>query len=496
VATEITERLRGGPRVTLCVLDVDSRERVTLGHAERPLAHPQWAPDGTCIYAVARGETGTAGLSQFALLRFARDQSAPTTVAEFTGAGFSPVLSPDGRQFAVSAARGTSNASAPCLLLIDADGRAERELTTDDLTIWADLAWLGGGGTLLALAESGVRRRLLRIETRADALMSTDVTSARFDGQAGEPWIEMMAVPTSAEAVAFYASALDHPGELFVQPRLDEPARQLTTMNPHLPGIALGTGRAVRWPAHDGMIIEGILVLPPGSEPGRPLPLIVDYHGGPASHVTLGWHGMRQVYAAAGYAVFAPNFRGGTGYGAAFGEALRGDIGGVPFTDSMTGVDYLIAEGIADPGRLFSYGHSWGGYMTNWTATHTDRFRAIVSSGSICDLVSVYHTRYSADVWVWRLLGTPDESPEQYRTWSPIRYVDRVTTPVLILNGAEDRTTPPTQGLEMFTALRKRDIPSEYVVYPREGHALLEPEHHIDRMHRVLDWFSRYAPAS
>ncbi|HEY8291485.1 MAG TPA: alpha/beta fold hydrolase, partial [Thermomicrobiales bacterium] len=419
VAKEITERLRGGPRVALCVLDVASQERVTLGHAERPLDHLIWSLDGGCVYAVARAETDTAGLSHFTLLRFAQSASEPAVVMEFSGAAFAPALSPDGQQFAVSAARGTSNAPAPCLLLVAADGSAQRELSTDDLTTYATLFWLADGATLLALAESGVRRRMIRIDTRTHEAAPMGAGEVHFGERAGTPWIEMMQVAANGAAAAFSASALDHPGDFFIQSRWDAPARRLSAINPHLPSVALGEGRAIQWRGHDGATIEGILILPPGSEPGKPMPLIIDYHGGPASHVTLGWNGMRQVFAMAGYAVFAPNFRGGTGYGAASGEALRGDIGGVPFTDSMTGVDYLIAEGIVDPDRLFAYGHSWGGYMTNWTATHSDRFRAIVSSGSICDLVSVYHTRYAADVWKWRLLGTPDESPEQYLMWSP-----------------------------------------------------------------------------
>jgi dipeptidyl aminopeptidase/acylaminoacyl peptidase len=134
--------------------------------------------------------------------------------------------------------------------------------------------------------------------------------------------------------------------------------------------------------------------------------------------------------------------------------------------------------------------------MTNWTATQTDRFKAIVSSGSICDLLSVFHTRYSADVWEWRLLGTPSQSLEQYLKWSPILQVDKVRVPVLVLNGAEDRTTPPTQGLEMFTALRQRGIRSEHVVYPREGHGITEPAHQIDRVQRILRWFEEAMLAS
>ena len=254
----------------------------------------------------------------------------------------------------------------------------------------------------------------------------------------------------------------------------------------------MGEARAIRWQAKDGTEIEGLLVLPAGYEEGDRTPLVLDYHGGPSAHVNLGWRGSRQIWASAGYAVLAPNFRGSTGYGEAFSEALRGDIGGQPYLDCLSGVDHLIDEGIADPDRIVIYGHSWGGYKVNWTITQTDRFKAAISSGSVANLFSVFGTRYASDVWEWRLHGTPWESPDLYQRWSPIFQANTVTTPTLFLNGAEDRTTPPTQGHEMFVALRKHDVPAEYVLYPGEGHATLEPAHRVDREQRILNWFARW----
>ncbi len=483
VAVEITQRLRGGPAVRLVVLDVAERSFKEVGTADRPLSHLTWTPDGTAIYAVTRADARPAGTSDFRLLRFSLDGAEPTIVAAFSGAAFAPTLSPDGRQFAVSAARGTDNAPSPCLLLLPAGGGDQRDLAMDDLTTYSDLTWLPSGAAVMAVADSGIRRHLVTVCTESGAVATL---------ASGESWIEMARTSADGTTIAFVGSRLDDPGDVFVRSATGGTCSRLTDTNPHRTAIDWGTGGGVTWQAEDGSTIEGILILPPGNEPGTPVPLIIDYHGGPASHVTLGWNGQRQVFAAAGYATFAPNFRGGTGYGSAFSEALRGDIGGKPFTDSIAGVDDLIAQGIADPERMFAYGHSWGGYMTNWTATQTNRFRAIVSSGSVSDLISVFHTRYSADVWEWRLRGTPDESPEQYLKWSPIRYADQVRVPILFLNGTADRTTPPTQGLEMFTALRMREIPAEFVLYPREGHVAAEPAHQIDRMKRVLDWFERY----
>jgi dipeptidyl aminopeptidase/acylaminoacyl peptidase len=387
----------------------------------------------------------------------------------------------------VSGASGSTHAPSPFLRLHAADGSTHRDLSADDRTTFTDLAWLTDGSALTAVADSGVERRIVKIDVATGEV--TPLTN-------GDPWIEMARSNASGDTIAFAGSAVDDPGDVFVL-RLDEnPPGRLSRINPQLAALELAQGERLIWTARDGTPLDGIVLYPPGFAPGGRAPFIIDYHGGPASHVTRGWNGQRQIFATAGYVVFAPNFRGGTGYGAAFSEALRGDLGGVPYTDSIDGVDYLLAEHAIDPARLYAFGHSWGGFMTNWTATQTDRFKAIVSSGSICNLLSVYHTRYSADVWRWRLLGTPSESLDQYLKWSAILQADRVTTPVLFLNGAEDRTTPPTQGQEMFTALRQRGIPAQHVIYPREGHPTLEPAHAIDRMHRVLEWFAKYGGAA
>lgn len=487
VITEISERLRGGPAVRLGVVDVESGVMVELGGDERPFSSICWAPDGTAVYAVSHRHGGV-NPGHFRLLRYAIDQPAadPVCLTEFSGASFAPCLSPDGTRFVVSAARGSSHAPGPCLLLLSADsGEIVAEISADDRTTFFELAWSPAGDAIFALADRGVRRQLVRIDPASGA-----VSSLTGD----ERWIEMARLSGDGSTVAFVSSSLDDPGDLYFLASGGGEPRRATRLNRSLAGIELARGRAFDWTAPDGTTIEGILLLPPGLAEGERLPLIIDFHGGPASHVTLGWNGARQVFAAAGYAVFAPNFRGSTGYGAAFTEALRGDLGGVTLSDSLAGISHLIEEGVVDPDRQFAYGHSWGGFMTNWAVTHTDQFRAAVSSGSICDLVSVYHTRYSADVWEWRLLGRPQDSAalERYRQWSAILYADRVTTPVLFLNGSEDRTTPPTQGLEMFTALRKRDVPAEYVVYPREGHGIVEPVHHVDRLGRILTWFAQH----
>jgi dipeptidyl aminopeptidase/acylaminoacyl peptidase len=487
VTVEITQRSRGGPPVRLCVVDLDGASARMIGQAERPLGGLNWSVDGQSVYAVSRAPGTALGTLQFRLLRYALSGDDAREITCFDGAAFQPTLSLNGAWFAIAAARGTTNAPAPCLLLLSVDGSVMRELSSDDLTTYSDIHWAADSSSIMAIGDAGVQRCVLRIDVASGEATAVPV---------GDVWIETLVCSDDGSTLAFIGSSPADPGDVWVVDSGDDTARRVTQLNPQMAHYDVARGERFTWHAEDGAHLEGIVLYPPDYAAARPAPLIIDYHGGPASHVTLGWNGQRQVFASAGYVVFAPNFRGSTGYGEVFSSALRGDIGGVPFTDCMAGVDRLIADGVVDPDRQFAFGHSWGGYMTNWTATQTDRFKAIVSSGSICDLLSVFHTRYSADVWEWRLLGTPSQSLEQYLKWSPILQVDKVRVPVLVLNGAEDRTTPPTQGLEMFTALRQRGIRSEHVVYPREGHGITEPAHQIDRVQRILRWFEEAMLAS
>lgn len=485
VQTEITERLRGGPPVRLCILDTVTGEIETIGQADRPLSSLSWSPEGSSVLAATREITGYGHPDAFRIVKFPRP-AAEQTQLEFTGSALTFALAPDGQRLAVSAAANSTNAPSPTLFVTLMAGNDRRYLTGDDLTSFHDVSWTASGRTLYAIADRGVERRIVEI----------DIDSGTMRDRTGEGlWIERLSTDASGRAIAFAASTPDDPGDVWVL--FDDHApRRLTAINPSAQEYAFGTGQPIAWEASDGKVIEGVLIVPAMLPAHTTVPLVLHYHGGPAYHIGLGWRGQHQLWAAAGFAVLAPNFRGSTGYGSAFSEELRGDIGGKPFTDCLSGVDHVISEGIANPDRLVVYGHSWGGYKTNWTITQTDRFRAAVSSGSVANLLSVYGTRYSADVWEWRLHGTPWESPEQYLRWSPIRYAQHVKTPTLFLNGLDDRTTPPSQGLEMFTALRKHGIAAQYIGYPREGHLISEPAHRIDREHRILEWFRSYISTS
>ena len=198
-----------------------------------------------------------------------------------------------------------------------------------------------------------------------------------------------------------------------------------------------------------------------------------------------------QLLAAKGFAIFYPNIRGSSGYGQHFMEINRGDWGGGDFRDVMAGVDYLIAQGIADPDHLGIGGWSYGGYMSEWAITQTTRFKAAVSGAWLANLASEYGTENgpSYDHWFY---GVPYENLDGFMKSSPVKYLKNARTPTLILQGDADTTDPLGQSQELYRGLKHYGVEAEMVVYPREPHGFREEKHLVDRLNRILAWYESH----
>jgi dipeptidyl aminopeptidase/acylaminoacyl peptidase len=235
---------------------------------------------------------------------------------------------------------------------------------------------------------------------------------------------------------------------------------------------------------------------PPGFDPAKKYPLILDIHGGP--HSAYGWtfdHEF-QWMAAKGYLVLYPNPRGSTSYGQDFGNIIQYHYPGDDYKDLMAGVDELLKRGYIDPAKLGVTGGSGGGILTNWIITQTDRFKAAVAQRSIADWSSFWYTAdFTLFTRSW-FKGAPFEDPEDYRARSPITYVAKVKTPLMLIEGEADLRTPPTAGGEqMFRALKYLKKPVVMVRFPDETHELSrsgKPWHRIERLRHIVGWFDKY----
>jgi dipeptidyl aminopeptidase/acylaminoacyl peptidase len=249
------------------------------------------------------------------------------------------------------------------------------------------------------------------------------------------------------------------------------------------------------WTAPDGLEIDGLLVLPTG--PG-PYPLIVHVHGGPVWSYRNTWsmyYSLTPLLVSRGYAVLHPNPRGSAGRGQAFAGLVYGDMGGADTQDILSGVEALVERGIADTTRVGVVGGSYGGYMSSWLVTQTNRFAAAVPISPVTDWVSQHYTSNIGFFDQIFLQDDPANAAGRFSTRSPITYADRVRTPTLQTAGARDRCTPPGQAEEFHRALLEHGVTSELAIYPEEGHGVGTFPAIIDYCTRVAGWFERFMPA-
>ncbi|HRI54077.1 MAG TPA: S9 family peptidase [Pseudomonadota bacterium] len=297
----------------------------------------------------------------------------------------------------------------------------------------------------------------------------------------------------------FLRGALSHPPELY---RLDldasgkaaAPPLAMTHVNDvALSEVKLGQSSQLFAKSQDGLNLHSHVVTPPDFTPTRRYPAVVMIHGGPqgAWEDFWQWRWNAQVLAGAGYVVLMPNPRGSEGFGQKFVDQVSADWGGKAYDDIMRCVDVLVAQPYVDKARVAAVGASYGGYMVNWIAGHSDRFAALVSHAGVFDLRSMYGE--TEEVWFtrWEFGGDPWNS-DLYDKWSPSRYIDKFKTPTLVISNEHDFRVPVGQGMQLFTALQQRKVPSRMLIFPDENHWVIKPLNSRLWYGVVLDWLHRY----
>jgi dipeptidyl aminopeptidase/acylaminoacyl peptidase len=413
----------------------------------------------------------------------AKSGATVKTIEEHAGY-MQPRWSPDGRRVAFS--RKTPKGNADIHVVYDlADGQ---QFTVEDHfpgTI-RQLFWAPDSKSVLAQAVQGAHTLLIRVDATTGAVAPL----AGTEGSEG-------AVTLSGDGAtfAYLQESMRQAPEVWVNE--NGATRELTRTNPQVEGWKLGAEREVQWKSSkDGKTVFGVVLLPPEYQQGKRYPTIVHVHGGPEEAWATGWHGTWYDYGAMlashGYVVLLPNPRGSDGQGPGFAEANYQDWGGGDYQDVMDGVDYLIAQGIADPGRLAVGGWSFGGFMTSWVVTHTDRFKAGMVGAGVTDLSSMATTTDISPSFQDGYFGPFAESRKLYDAHSPVRFIDQCHTPVLVLHGEADPRVPISQGEEFYNGLRFLGRDVAMVRYPREPHIFTEREHQIDSLGRILAWYESH----
>jgi dipeptidyl aminopeptidase/acylaminoacyl peptidase len=270
---------------------------------------------------------------------------------------------------------------------------------------------------------------------------------------------------------------------------------RLTKVNPQVDNFALGEEEEITWKSTDGTMASGVLVKPVGYEKGKRYPLIVAIHGGPAAADVLGFNGGygSQTYAGAGYAVLMPNYRNSTNYGQKFKIESQGDYFTKGYQDIMTGVDYLVAQGIVDGTQMGALGWSAGGHWSNWILTHTDRFKAISTGAGTMNWLSMYAESDVQRVRQWYMGDKlPYDDFDHWFAQSPIKYIKNAKTPTMIHVVQGDPRVPRPQSEELHMALKKLGVPTEFFVYPGNSHGIPEPRDQYTKAMAEFAWMEHW----
>lgn len=397
----------------------------------------------------------------------------------------SPQFSPDGRWIAWRAQRRPGfEGDRFSLMMADRSGGAPRELTAsfDD---WVDeIAWAPDSRSIYFASHVRAHGVIYRVglEGGAPELIWTGGSASSLrvsrDGR-----------------IFFSASSLTRAPEIYSLPGRGGAATAVTRVNDAFwKEGAFDLNATERWvTAADGSKLQGWLVLPPGFDATKKYPAVLLIHGGPQGVWSDGWSTRwnPEVFAAYGYVVYAANPRGSTSFGQRFIDEVSGDWGGRAYDDLMRQTDDLAALPFVDRARIGAAGASYGGYMVNWMAGHTDRFAAFVSHDGVfqagamaLETEELWFARAEFGGWPW--------SSDVYEKWNPARFVDHFKTPTLVVTSEKDFRVPFGQGLQLFTALQLQQVPSKLLMFPDEGHWVLKPGNSRLWHATVMDWFHRY----
>lgn len=471
-----------GTPVDLWIQDLASGTVRHIAVKGRTLSDLSWSPDGTRIAVRAAATSGLNDRfyhSELRVLDVASGESL-RTLSESTYSGAS--WSPDGSKVAFTApAKGTVGIDA---FVADVASGELRKVGADlDGTI-RQIVWSGEAATLLARAVVHTRQQIIRIDAGSGH-------ASAFIPFAGH--ISDFSVAPGGQ-VALAASTPERPADIWM--RADTTLTTLTDLNPQVRALALGTVEEVQWTSQrDGQTIFGVLVLPPDHVPGTPRKTVVLAHGGPHEAWATAWQGSwidwAQLLASHGYAVLLPNPRGSAGQGNAYARGVISGWGTRDYQDLTDGVDMLVTRGIADPARLGIGGWSYGGFLSAWAVTHDRRFRTAVIGAAPTDPLTLALATDTPD-FVTAYFGLPPEALPRMDRSAPLRTLDKVEVPVLVLHGEEDARVPLSQGLAFYRGLRLLGKPASMVTYPGEPHRIGGADCQRDIQERVLAWFDAH----
>jgi dipeptidyl aminopeptidase/acylaminoacyl peptidase len=447
-------------------------KQIVFTHVKTPIAN-DWTTADVSIVEVATGKI--------------------TPLAATIAAEHSPQFSPDGKQIALAISDTPVRwTDLTTIHIVPATGGVPKALASsfDGQPVIA--GWSPDGKRIYFTEAKGTGTRIYTVNVAANKITSFNET---------DEVVTAVTLNRAGMMLGFIKQNPQTAPEAFVS-KVDKFAPvQISRANSDRAKMPVGKTEVIRWKSKDGREIEGLLTYPVNYRAGTKVPLLLNVHGGPAGVFQQTYIGGRGSYplatfATRGYAILRPNPRGSSGYGNEFQRANFKDWGGADYQDLMTGVDRVIAMGVADENRLGVMGWSYGGFMTSWIVTQTKRFKAASAGAPVTNLISQTGTDDIGGFVPDYFGGRFWEDAQVYQKHSPVFQVKGVTTPTLIQHGEADLRVPISQGYEFYNALRAQNVPTRMLVLPRQPHGPNEPKMQIAAMQSNLDWFEKYLGGS
>ena len=473
----------------LYVFDIETRKSKALYEGDLHTSSFDWSPNGKMIVFSHQPTPKIDDRYELNISMVSADSGQVKSLVEREGVDSDPMFTPDGKSVVFSSHGGRlEGVGLGDLYLVPTTGGVPVRLgLTHDQNV--NLVGFNASGELLIQEPRGVNGALYKIVldgSEPKLLTKEDGVYSRFN------------INKKGTHVVFTYEDSDIPRNVHVS---EVGAIQKNQISDVIVGIELpksGKTEVVRWKSKDGLEIEGLLTYPVGYRSGDKVPLILMVHGGPAGVYSRSWTGAGGIYAiqyfaSKGYALLRPNPRGSTGYGKDFRYANVKDWGFGDYEDLMTGVDHVIEMGVGDANQLFEMGWSYGGFMTSWIVTQTDRFRAVSMGAGLSNIISMVGTTDIPTYIRAHMGGSYREgNMDTYVRHSAVYLLDQVVTPTQIIHGANDKRVPLAQSEEFYWGLKDKNVPTEMIIYPRTPHGPVEPKLQADVSERILTWFEAH----
>ena len=470
----------------IAVVDPNGGASKQVSPADLYVYEYDWSPDSKNWAAIAAHGSGDNNWWIARLYNISAENGALREVFKPKLQIAIPRYSPDGKNIAfISGIMSDAGVVGGDIFVVPASGGDAKNVTPDIKASPSSLCWTSPARIVFAEDMDG-SAAVAAVDTSGGAV---ETLWRGFESMSADGFALSISLARDGKTSAVIRQDLRTPAELWA----GEIGKwtQLTHENANAKPV-WGEAHNVHWP-NDGMNIQGWLVAPAKVEAGKKYPLIINVHGGPSSACTPRWlTNDNAILPAAGYFLLCPNPRGSYGQGEAFTLGNVKDFGGGDYRDIIASIDALAQQYPIDPDRVGIKGHSYGGYMTMWAETQTNRFKAAVAGAGLSDWLS-YYGQNDIDQWMLPFFGASVyDDPAVYAKSAPISFVKNVRTPTLIIVGDRDGEVPAPQSYEWYHALKTFGVPVQFVVYPNEGHRFWQPEHIRDHMIRTVEWFDKW----